>query len=111
MDNVKNDEYYIKKILVDLKFLIAHTQTITSENINENEVLLDSIMFRLVQISENSQKLSDDFKKYYRQIPWSAIKGLRNRIVHDYGEVDLGIIYDTVKFDVPKLYDNLKGFE
>ena len=30
------------------------------------------------------------------------MKGMRNRIVHDYGEVDLKIVYDTIKLDVPK---------
>ena len=39
-------------------------------------------MFILVQISENSGKLSDDFKNFNKQITWSAIKGLLNRLVH-----------------------------
>ena len=34
------------------------------------------------------------------------MKGMRNRIVHDYGEVDLKIVYDTIKLDLPKLVDN-----
>ncbi len=110
MDNFKRDKYYVDKIIADLKFLIAHTQNLTLADIQKDEVLLDCIMFRLVQISENSGKLSDNFKNTNKQIPWFAIKGLRNRLVHDYVEVDLTIIYDTVKNDIPELLKLLQGF-
>ena len=40
---------------------------------------------------------------YLEKIPWHAMKGMRNRIVHEYGDVDLTIIYDTVNQDLPKL--------
>ena len=52
------------------------------------EVLLDSMLFRMIQISENAKKLSDEYKLHRGNVPWNAIYGLRNRIVHDYGNVD-----------------------
>ena len=54
MDNIKDDRYYLEKILKDLRFLIEHTGHLTEETIGEDEVLLDSILFRLIQISENA---------------------------------------------------------
>ena len=105
MDNVKDDIYYAKKIVVDMQFLIANTKGQTIEQISKNEILLDSIMFRLIQISENTTKLSENFKRRNNEIPWSAIKGLRNRIVHDYGNVDYGIIYETVINEIPYCLD------
>ena len=108
MDNKKNDSYYLDKILTDLKFLIDHTLDKTKEEIVNNEVLVDSIMFRLIQISENSDKLTDSFKKINSKLPWREIKGMRNKIVHDYGIVDMTIIYDTVSKDIPEMYKTLK---
>ncbi|MBQ8578546.1 MAG: DUF86 domain-containing protein [Clostridia bacterium] len=107
MDNIKDDRYYLEKILKDLRFLIEHTGHLTEETIGEDEVLLDSILFRLIQISENAAKLSEDFKASCAGIPWKAIRGLRNRIVHDYSEVDLKVVYDTVASDIPYLYEKL----
>lgn len=52
MDNVKNDAYYIKKMLKDIKFIIEKTEGITLEALEKNEVLCDSVLFRLIQISE-----------------------------------------------------------
>ena len=65
-------------------------------------------MFRLIQVSENSDRLSEDFKAYHKTIPWRALKGMRNKIVHEYGNVDMSVIYDTVKNDIPELLKELK---
>lgn len=71
-------------------------------------MLCDSILFRIVQISENTAKLSDDFKNQHSTIPWNAIKGMRNRIVHNYGDVDMEVIYVTVTRDIPVVLEELQ---
>lgn len=108
MDNKKDNEYYIKKIVTDIEFIISNTKGLTEEQLAQNEVLLDSVMFRLIQISENSDRLTSDFKAAFNQIPWRAIKGMRNRIVHDYGYVDLTVIYNTIVNDLPPLVGQLR---
>lgn len=40
-------------------------------------------------------------------IQWSAMYGLRKRIVHDYGNVNLEIVFETLKNDSPELLDLL----
>lgn len=108
MDNKKDNAYYIKKIITDLAFVVDHTEGVTQTELEDNEILVDSVMFRLIQISENSDKLTDEFKAHYTNIPWRAIKGMRNRIVHEYGNVDLAVVYNTVINDIPKLLNELK---
>ena len=107
MDKIKNDEYYLNKIKTDLKFVIDHTKGKTKSELENDEVLVDSIMFRIIQIAENNSKLSDKFKEGHKDVPWLAIKGMRNRIVHDYGVVDLTIVYDTVTRGIPEMYNLL----
>lgn len=75
--------------------------------IGENELLLDSMLFRLIQVQENAKMLTDEYKKTHNSIPWTDIAGLRNRIVHDYGNVDLEVVYDTLINDVPWLISEL----
>lgn len=78
------------------------------EELNYNEVLLDSMLFRMIQISENAKRLSEDYKQVHYKIPWNAMGGLRNRIVHDYGNVDLNIVYETLKKDIPQLLEIIR---
>ena len=107
MDNTKNNQYYVDKILTDLKFVIDHTQGKTQQQIEGDDLLVDSIMFRVIQITENSMKLDEEFQKKNSHIPWRAIRGMRNMIVHNYGAVDLAIVYDTVANSIPELYKML----
>lgn len=107
MNNIKNDRYYIERILVDSKFIVEHMKDVEIKQLEDNELLLDSMSFRLIQIQENSKKLTDEYKSKHKTIPWIDIAGLRNRIVHDYGNVDLSIIYNTLKNDIPYLISEL----
>ena len=109
MDNVKDDDYYVQKVKKDVLFIVMHMRDVDAEELDENEVLLDSMLFRMIQISENAKKLSDEYKKAHSYIPWSALVGLRNRIVHDYGNVDLNIVYETLKNDMPELLGMLEA--
>ena len=109
MDNKKDNQYYLGKIITDLEFICEHTAVLTQEELEADEVLVDSVMFRLIQISENSDKLTDVFKASYSTIRWRAMKGMRNRIIHEYGNIDFSVVYDTVKNDVPELLKELKN--
>lgn len=109
MDNVKNDNYYINKILDDLDFLKKNFQNKPLKEIESNVFYIDSIMFRFIQIAENSERLTKEFKLNHHDIPWKEIKGMRNRIVHDYGFIDITIIYDTLINNIPELFEKLNN--
>ena len=108
MDNVKYDGYYLDKIRKDLLFIDRNMLGVTKPEFEENEILQDSMMFRLIQVSENARKLSEEFRVSQSDIPWGDIFGLRNKIVHDYGQVDLMIVYETLVYDIPDVYELLK---
>lgn len=108
MDNIKNDKYYIDKIIQDLEFINQHMIDVDEEELYRNEILLDSMLFRMIQISENSRKLSEEYKDKCTVVPWNALYGLRNRIVHDYGGVDLSIVYDTLIENIPEMLNLVK---
>lgn len=108
MDEIKNDAYYLKKILADLEFILEQTKEKDEKEITSNPLLMDSVCFRLIQISENNDKLTAEFKAAHSQVSWKAIKGMRNRIVHDYGVINPAILYDTVKNSIPTFYNILK---
>ena len=105
MDNMKTDVFYIERILNDLAYISRHMNSIGPEAFSSDEILQDAMMFRLIQVSENARKLTEGYKKQHSMIPWTAMYGLRNRIVHDYGNVDLGIVYETLKRDIPVLLE------
>ena len=108
MNNPKNDAYYLQKILTDLHFINRHMKNVSVKALGDNELLLDSMMLRLIPIQENAKKRTDDFKHDRPSIPWTDIAGLRNRIVHDYGNVDLMVVHATLTEDIPWLTAKLE---
>ncbi len=61
----------------------------------------------MIQISENVKRLSEEYKENNSNLPWNELTGLRNRIVHDYGNIDLNIVFETLKYDIPELMERL----
>lgn len=62
----------------------------------------------IIQIGELVSRLSDEFLRQYKQIPWHAIKSMRNLHAHDYDRVDLDIVWNTLQEDIPDLYKQLE---
>ena len=44
MDNKKTDQYYIDKIITDLTFIRTHTESLSKSKLEEDEILVDSIV-------------------------------------------------------------------
>lgn len=61
----------------------------------------------LIQIGELVGRLSDEFIEIHTDVPWHAIKGMRNLHAHDYENVDLEIVWTTLKEDIPSLREQL----
>ena len=101
----KNDRYYLEKMLKYMAEIVKDIRNVSYESFVENKILQDAMMFRLIQVSEYSKRLSDEYKTLNVAIPWTAVLGLRNRIVHDYGNVDMSIVYETLSRDIPELFN------
>ena len=48
MDNIKNDHFYVKKIRQDLSFIVEHMKDVDQDELNKNELLLDSMFLRMI---------------------------------------------------------------
>ena len=64
--------------------------------------------FSVTQIGELVKEISDETIEKYNKIPWNSIKGMRNRIVHDYENVDLSVLWGTIHESLPQLKDELE---
>ena len=63
----------------------------------------DAVLRRLEIIGEAAERISPEVQKEFPGIPFREIRGMRNIIAHDYGEVDLERVWETVTHDIPNL--------
>jgi len=73
----------------------------------ERDTRTQDAVIRSIEIvgeAANKTRLADpEFAARFPDVPWDVIYGMRNRIVHDYFEVDLEIVWQTVQQDLPAL--------
>jgi uncharacterized protein with HEPN domain len=71
----------------------------------------NSVCMSLLQIGELASHLTADFTTAHADIPWRNIIGLRNVVVHGYGQLDTETVWSTVTDDIPELYQKCKIIE
>ena len=77
------------------------------EIFSNDDKTIAACVFNLSQIGELVMRFDDEFINSHTQIPWRKIKGLRNRIVHDYEGVQYNIIWDILINFLPELIENI----
>lgn len=69
---------------------------------------VDAVVRNLEIIGEASNGIPEDEKLLRPDIDWRAIRGLRNRIVHEYFGLSLAVIWAIIQMDLPELETRLR---
>jgi uncharacterized protein with HEPN domain len=62
-----------------------------------------AVLHQLLVLGEAVKRLSSEFRAKNPQVPWSLIAGMRDRLIHEYNEVDLAEVWRTTQRDIPDL--------
>jgi uncharacterized protein with HEPN domain len=84
---------------------IAMTEGLDRAALDEDRKLELALVRLLEIIGEAATKLTDECRASIPEIDWRAIRGMRNRIVHNYDNVDLDVVWAIIRFDLPGLID------
>lgn len=74
-----------------------------------------AVVMSLIIIGEVAAKIIDNhasFAAAHPDVPWRNMRAMRNRMAHGYFDIDLAIVWDTVKLALPTLrqqLENLRG--
>lgn len=69
----------------------------------------DAVLRRFEVIGEAASRASAEMRAAFPEIPFRAMRGMRNIIAHDYGEVDLDLVWQSAQRDIPALVAKLSG--
>ena len=79
-------------------------------DLSKNDVLLRAIVYDVMVIGEASKNMPDDLKTDYADIPWKNISGTRDKLVHDYFDIDVDIIWNIITHELPKLKNAINDY-
>jgi uncharacterized protein with HEPN domain len=77
----------------------------------QSQLIQDAVIRNLQTMAESSQRLSDSTKALAPDVPWRAISGFRNIIVHDYLGLDLAMVWQVVDSELPNLLAGLNKIQ
>lgn len=95
------------KIVGYIDKILHYSDGMNSNTFLSDTKLVEACVFNLLQIGELAHRFDEDYTQNHTDIPWRKIRGLRNRLVHDYEGVNLELVWDIIGNDLAKLRDNL----
>jgi uncharacterized protein with HEPN domain len=81
----------------------GHVASTTATEFADNTLLQDACVRCLEVIGEAVAGITSDFRTKYPDVPWRKAKGMRDILIHQYGAVDYGIVYETIVVFLPDL--------
>ena len=75
----------------------------------KDELVQDAVLRTFEVIGEAAKRLDDTYRADHPQIPWRAIAGLRDVLIHQYEGVNLQQVWNIVEKDLPGLKNSIKG--
>ncbi len=88
--------------------IARYTAGMSFGSFKEDEKTVDAVVRNMEIIGEAAHRLPDEFQEAHSDIEWHKIVGLRNRIVHEYFGIDIDIIWEILRRDLPSLLSNLQ---
>ena len=106
---MKKDSVYIAQMLDAIGKIRRFTTGMNRESFFEDDKTQSAVIMQLALIGELAKKISSGMKEHI-EVPWKDIAGFRDRAIHDYYEVDLDIVWNTVMSDLAVLETALRGY-
>jgi uncharacterized protein with HEPN domain len=105
---MSRDSAYLLDMLESSRLLVHRLKDVTREQFFEDLEQQDATIRRLLVIGEAARRVSDETRTNTSEVPWSNVIAMRNLLVHQYDDVDMSLVWDTVHEDLPSLIASLE---
>jgi uncharacterized protein with HEPN domain len=94
-------------ILESISKIQSYSKNLSFDDFAINSLIIDGVVRNIEIIGEASKNIPADIQRMFNDIPWQKLKGIRNRIVHEYFEIDVTIIWFIIQNELTPLRDSL----
>ena len=104
---------YLEHIADAIKRATEYMQSLENRAaLEHNRLAQDAIVRNIAVIGEAASrihKIAPDFEAKHPELPWIEMRGMRNKLIHDYFDIDWPTVWDTVKEDLPLLLKQIQS--
>lgn len=100
---MRRDDATVLDILAAARAAIEFLGDLSADDLLRDAKTQSAILHQLLVIGEASKRVSAEFRARHSDVPWRAMAGMRDKLVHEYDDVDLDEVWNTVVRDLPNL--------
>ncbi|GAB4239042.1 MAG: DUF86 domain-containing protein [Elainellaceae cyanobacterium] len=98
----------VRDVLAAIAEIQEFTNEITFEEFQNDRKTIRAVLYNLAIIGEAVRSIPPDVEASHPEIPWGDVRGMRNIVIHEYFQVNLSIIWQTVQEDLVSLEASLQ---
>jgi uncharacterized protein with HEPN domain len=98
----------VRDVLAAIAEIREFTNEITFEEFQNDRKTIRAVLYNLAIIGEAVRSIPPDVEASHSEIPWGDVRGMRNIVIHEYFQVNLSIIWQTVQEDLVSLEASLQ---
>ena len=108
MKNQRDYLDYLNDIYDSVNKGITFIKEMTYEDFSKDEKTQFALIRVIEIVGEASKKIPADVKDQSQEIPWREISGMRDLLIHDYFGVNIQVVWETAKNDLPELKEKIQ---
>lgn len=105
---MQRDREYLIDILEAAKIATSYIREKNKEDFLDDLQCQDAVIRRLEVIGEAARRISKDTHTHLANLPWNEMVSMRNVMIHEYDDIDVGIVWETVQNDLQPIIDSLE---
>lgn len=103
MSKIKKDKVYLEHILRCIDNILSYTLDLDEDDFLSSQLQKDAVVRNFEIIGEATKRITEQLKNQSKNIEWKKMSGLRDKLIHDYIEIDYQIIWYTITDLLPQL--------
>ena len=104
----RNCRLRVQDILNAISSIQKSTANMTFEEFLAEEITVKAVLYDFIVMGEAARNIPTDVQARYPQIAWLPMRDMRNVMTHEYFQVDLEIVWDSIHSDLSPLASQLQ---